>query len=719
MNLIQTLKKHQFPPELIDLFRKTGITDLYAPQAEAIRTGVLEGQNLLMSVPTAAGKTLIAELAMLKAILTRDGRCLYIAPLKALASEKYHHFKKSYAPLGVKVGLAIGDADTPVRSLNSFQILVATAEKVDSLMRTQHQSFVQSLQVVVFDEIHFINDGSRGPTMEILASRIRQLNPEIQTIALSATISNAKELAAWLKAKAVVSDWRPIPLKEGVYLNERILFDTGSTKMIAEDAKEDLAKLCLDTLRGKGQVLIFVNSRRSTQAVCRRIAKDISKVLSPAEKTKLKYIAGQVLGTPLTTTKVCQKLANVIPLGVAFHHAGLKPHQRTLIEDNFRKNLIKVICCTPTLAAGVNLPARRAVIRDIKRFEMGLGSAYIPTSEYKQCAGRAGRPQYDEYGEAIIMAKTFSESDVLFERYIHAHPEPIISKLDKESSLRIHVLASIAAGYVHDMEGMYEFISHTFLYQQKKSQALFALIEDIFAFLKNEQFIDKSGSKYFATVLGSLTSRLYIDPLSTIVIRDGLRSIHSPQQVSAVGILHLLTCCPDSTNLKGINKNTIESLESFSAQNKNRFILTPENTPSIEDLYTYLSTIKTTYLLNSWIDEAKEDIMCDTFNVGPGDIYRIIENTQWLLYAAGSVAHLMREKKLTFFMENLRKRMRYGVKEELLGLTSIRNIGRVRARILYGRGYKSLRDLQSAPQEKLSAIKQIGPSLAAKIQSYV
>ncbi len=719
MDLIPILKKNQFPQNAIEIFENAGINKLYSPQADAIEAGVMDGTSLLLSVPTAAGKTLIAELAMLKSILSNNGRCLYIAPLKALASEKYNHFKKQYSSLGINVGLAIGDADSPVRSINTFQILVATAEKIDSLMRSKAKDIVNTLSVVVFDEIHFINDGSRGPTMEILVARIKQLNPKIQILGLSATISNAKELAAWLKAKPIISNWRPIPLKEGIYLNERILFDTGGTKIITEDAKEDLSKLCLDTLRGKGQVLIFVNSRRSTQAVCKKIAKDISKVLTAEEKSKLSLLSKKIIGNQSNATKVCQKLADAIPFGVAFHHAGLKSEQRTLVEDNFRNTLIKVICCTPTLAAGVNLPARRAIIRDYKRFELGLGSAYIPSSEYKQCAGRAGRPQYDEYGEAVIMAKTYSEADVLLDRYINAKTEPIISKLENESSLRIHILSSLAAGYVHDMDEMFEFISHTFLYHQKQSPSLFDLIANIFEFLKDEQFIEKSGTKYFATTLGSVTSRLYIDPLSSIIIRNGLQSIKSSKQLSAVGILHLITCCPDSANLKGINKGNMEDLNHFSAKYEENFILTPENTPSIEDLYTYLSTIKTTSLLHDWIEEAKEDLMCDIFNVGPGDIYRIIETTQWLLYAAGSIAHLIRNNDLTFYLENLRKRMRYGVKDELVELTSLKNIGRIRARILFNKGFRHLSDFKNTTEEKLGKINQIGNSLAARIMDQI
>ncbi|MCA9409424.1 MAG: DEAD/DEAH box helicase, partial [Candidatus Omnitrophica bacterium] len=519
MNLLQVLRDHNFSDKIIEIYKSSGIENLYPPQQEAINQGLLKGNSILMSVPTAAGKTLMAELCMLRSIVHNGGRCLYIAPLKALASEKYNDFKNKYVDLNINVGLAIGDLDSPSRSLNKYNILVATAEKVDSLIRSKAKWLIDSLSVVVLDEIHFINDGSRGPTMEILTARIKQLNPKIQFLGLSATIKNADEMAGWLNANLVKSTWRPIPLKEGVYFQETISFEDSGEKIITEEEPDDVSKLTLDTLRGQGQVLIFVNSRRSAQAVSRQVSASVSKILSPDEKEQLKLLAAKMAGNSADQTNVCRKLADVVRNGAAFHHAGLKPQQRELIEENFKKNLIKVIGCTPTLAAGVNLPARRAIIRDCKRFEVGLGAAFIPTSEYKQCAGRAGRPQYDDYGEAVLIAKTHSEMDTLFERYILAEPEPVISKLSDEAALRIHILASIAGGYVYDVKGMLEFIAHTFLHYQKQHMDLLSLISEIFDFLHREQFIEKSGFRFFTTPLGSLTSRLYIDPLTSIILR--------------------------------------------------------------------------------------------------------------------------------------------------------------------------------------------------------
>ena len=137
MDLKELLTQHAFPQAFIDVITASGITTLHPPQAEAIRKGVLDKKNVVVAVPTAAGKTLIAELCMLKSILQDGGKALYIAPLKALASEKYNDFKKKYEALGIKIGIATGDLDSPSKYLDRYQILIATAEKVDSLLRSK------------------------------------------------------------------------------------------------------------------------------------------------------------------------------------------------------------------------------------------------------------------------------------------------------------------------------------------------------------------------------------------------------------------------------------------------------------------------------------------------------------------------------------------------------------------------------------------------------
>lgn len=711
MNFINVLEQYQFPPQYITALTASGIKTLHPPQEMAVKAGLLDGKSMVLSVPTASGKTLMAELAMLSAIIKKpSSRCLYIAPLKALAAEKYREFSAKYAPLGIRVGIAIGDHDSPHQSLKDFPILIATAEKVDSLLRSRSEWLIQDLSVLILDEIHTMNDPSRGPTLEVLATRMRMLNPAMHILGLSATIANVKELAGWLGAEAVESKWRAIPLYEGVFYNDRLTYESGNVRVIKEDAPDDVQKLVIDTLRGKGQALVFVNSRRSTQAVARELCPWVEDLLTPEDRPKLAKIAKEAAPS-LSSTKVCKKLAEALVHGVAFHHAGLTPAQRELVEENFKTGLIKTICSTPTLAAGVNLPARRAIVRDAKRYSASAGQVFIPASEYKQCAGRAGRPQYDDYGEAVLIAKSLSDQNALFERFILAAPEPVESKLADESELRKHILASIAAGYVNDVNSTFEFLDKTFLAYQHKNIDLISLVGTVFDFLHKEQFIDKSGFRYFATPFGNRTSRLYIDPISALIIKKGLARAAAGKSFSGIGLLHLVASTPDSEMLS-VGKKGQDELENFIMHVEDELIISREDVAELNDYYTSLAVLKTVYLLTRWIEEESEEDICERFDIGPGDIFRHTESAQWLLYSAQSIAEVFQFKSLTFFLEDLRNRIRYGIKEELLDLTRLKGIGRARARILFGHGFKRSVDLRTTTEENLGKIRGIGLALA-------
>jgi len=198
------------------------ITTLRPAQVKAIKKGLLERKNLLVCTPTASGKTLIAELGALKAILNGKGKAIYIVPLKALASEKYKDFKRKYGHL-IKISLAIGDLDSANPYLADYDLIVCTAEKLDSLIR-HHSPWLKQVATVVVDEIHLLNDPGRGPTLEILITILKQMLKHLQIIGLSATIGNPKELASWLKANLVVDTWRPVKLYQGIYLDGQVEF---------------------------------------------------------------------------------------------------------------------------------------------------------------------------------------------------------------------------------------------------------------------------------------------------------------------------------------------------------------------------------------------------------------------------------------------------------------------------------------------------------------
>src|SRR3989338_1594345 len=213
--------KDKIPKEFYNIIKEE-IKELRPAQVKAIKNGLLERKSLLVCTPTASGKTLIAELAALKSIIGGRGKAIYIVPLKALANEKYKDFKKRYGDIA-KVALSIGDLDSADPYLAEYDMIVCTAEKLDSLIR-HHTPWLGLVATVIVDEIHLMNDVERGPTLEILITILRQLLRNAQIIALSATIGNPKELAEWLNANLVIDNWRPVKLHKGIYLQGEIEF---------------------------------------------------------------------------------------------------------------------------------------------------------------------------------------------------------------------------------------------------------------------------------------------------------------------------------------------------------------------------------------------------------------------------------------------------------------------------------------------------------------
>lgn len=213
--------RSKLPSRLYSVLEAEGISELRPSQSKALDAGLLSGESLLVCTPTASGKTLIAELAMVSAVMKGGCKAVYIVPLKALGSEKYKDFKRKYPFL--KIGLSIGDLDASDPYLHTYDMIICTSEKLDSLIR-HHVPWLRDVAVVVIDEIHLLNDISRGPTLEILITILKQMLKNVQLIALSATIGNEKELAEWLDAKLVHDTWRPVELHKGVCFDGEVEF---------------------------------------------------------------------------------------------------------------------------------------------------------------------------------------------------------------------------------------------------------------------------------------------------------------------------------------------------------------------------------------------------------------------------------------------------------------------------------------------------------------
>ena len=274
------------------LYLSEGFADLYPPQEASVSAGILGQGNMILSTPTASGKTFAAELAIARA-LSQGKKAVYVVPLKALAYEKFKEFKK-YEKLGFVVQIEVGDLDSSkIARKPRFDVLVATAEKCDSIMRSKPEWFGE-VGLLVLDEIHLIGS-DRGPVYEIISTKLRTMYPNLRVIGLSATIGNSEELSSWLSAKLVSSSWRPVELVEEV---------------VVSNGFETLRDEVSDAISMGGQVLVFVNSRSSAESVAEKLGQELKLPVRDAQ-----VLSDDILSALSSSTSQCRRLSECVKNG--------------------------------------------------------------------------------------------------------------------------------------------------------------------------------------------------------------------------------------------------------------------------------------------------------------------------------------------------------------------------------------------------------------------
>jgi helicase len=402
---------------------------------------------------------------------------------------------------------------------------------------------------------------------------------------------------------------------------------------------------------------------------------------------------------------MAKSLALCVARGSAFHHAGLSREERRIVETGFRKGLIKCISSTPTLAAGLNLPARRVIIRDYLRFVAGVGMQPIPASEYHQMAGRAGRPRLDPYGEAVLIAKDVGQVEELFEWYIEAPAEEVHSKIAEPTALYTHVLSLIASGFAGTRHELTSFMNRSFyVHEHRQGRLMQRAVDSALMFLVDMEMVLEIGEHLGATEFGSLVSRLYIDPRSAAQIVTTLRE---RTDYADIGLLQLICSTPDMPRLYVRNSDRPQ-LERIIGEHEEGLWLPM---PPDED-EEYFRAIKTAMLLTDWTDELPDARICERYAVGPGDVYGMVESVNWLLHATTELSRMFAP---TFSMQIREYEicMKNGIRRELLPLVKLRGIGRVRARRLFNNNITSPDAVLAAGLESVTRI--IGRGIAEQI----
>ena len=477
---------------------------------EAALPAVLErDDNVVVSAPTASGKTALAELAICRT-LARGGTALFIAPLRALTNEKEAEWAR-FEDLGYSVYVVTGERDLNPRRAARADILVMTPEKADSATR-KHDSpryeFVTDVDLCVIDEVHLLDSDRRGAVLEVTISRLRRLcDPRV--VALSATMPNVEDVARWLDAPGDCTfefgdDYRPVPLHASVetYAHGENAFADKYRRLYRAI---DLAQ---PHVEDGGQALVFVSSRQDTVRAAEK-ARDVV-----AERDVEMGARGEYDWHTEARELDDTTLANSVVDGVGFHHAGLSRADKNRVEAWFKEGKIQILFSTSTLAWGVNLPARCVVIRDTKLHDPLEGEVDMSPLDVLQMLGRAGRPGYDDAGYAYVV--TDGAEAEKYRRLLRDGKE-IESRLAGE--LDAHLNAEVALGTIRDLADVMDWIETTFYYVRASAapegyqtdDGLRERVRGILDGLVEDGFIEKVEDLGLEpTALGRLTSKFYM-----------------------------------------------------------------------------------------------------------------------------------------------------------------------------------------------------------------
>ncbi|XP_012557615.2 DNA polymerase theta isoform X1 [Hydra vulgaris] len=748
-----SLLDFDLPTTVIEKYKKNGIESLFLWQKECLLTGkALEGGNLVYSAPTSAGKTLVAELLMLKRVLKTRKKVIYILPFVSVAREKVYSLRDQFEDSGITIGGFMGNENT-AGGLNTVDIAVCTIEKANSLINKLMESKkILDLCCVVVDEMHMIGDVGRGYLLELLLTKIKFLtasnDAEIQIIGMSATLPNLDMLAKWLKADLYFTNFRPVPLTEHIKVGNHILNSSGKEVSIVSNYggikgdEEGIIPLCVETIVEGNSVLIFC----PTKNWCEKLSETISeyflqnpmgisfKTSSESNHKKsgfpliskvlIEDVIEQLQRTQVGLDKMLEK---VVRQGVAYHHAGLTIDERDILEGAFRRGVLRILVATSTLSSGVNLPARRVIIRS----PIFHGQLLEPMV-YKQMAGRAGRKNVDSEGESILICKPTEKQKGL--SLLTSDLVPVYSCLlhgeGNSKTLKRALLEVIAAGVASQPEHVQLYAQSTYLHvclsaisdkdpDQSISDTMKFLIDN--EFIRLEKVNNEQEENYFATQLGSATLASSLSPDEALLVLGELREarkrfvleneLHIIYQVTPI---YLQDQWPELDwqiyyniweklpaefkavgELVGVQERFLARAFRNGVQQKN------ENQMRVLRIH---KRFYAALILQDLVNEVPLSHVSNRYKINRGLLQSLQNSASTFAGMVTVFCQKLGWSCLELLLEQFQSRLSFGVSRELCNLVRIPLLSGFMARTFYEKGYQTVSTLVSASVEDIARI---------------
>ncbi|KAI4495700.1 hypothetical protein M0802_008535 [Mischocyttarus mexicanus] len=713
------------PLLILQKYEAKGISEMFPWQVECLSNPkvINERKNIIYSAPTSAGKTLVAEILLLKAVLECRKKVIFVLPFVSVVREKMYYFKDLLSECGIRVEGFMGSVNPP-GGFKATDIAIATIEKANSIINhLMEEGDLSMLGGIVIDELHMLGDSHRGYLLELLLTKLkymslRKTDINIQLIGMSAMLSNLTLLAEWLDAELYKTDFRPIPLHEQCKIGKsiydsklKLLRNLVSSSELSMDT-DNILQLCMETISDGKSILIFCPTKNWCEKLAYQIALTFYKL--GQQDTSLGNILKQQLNkTAILETieqlKRCpcgldNSLKNSISFGVAFHHAGLTMDERDVIEGAFRSGSLRVLIATSTLSSGVNLPARRVIIRSPM-----FGGKVLDTLTYKEMIGRAGRMGKDTAGESILICKPNERKAA--EYLLSGELKPIESCLEDSNPLIRTLLEAIASEIVYTKADLELYINCT-LASINKKDVMTNLSTDAIKYLMDNEFLilqtTEQEERWVATPLGKACLSASISPIEGLFLFEELQKARRCFVLDTeLHVVYLVTPVNDGSQISTIDWMIfLELWKSISESERRvgqligveeRFLMSAiRGIVKPGKLLRIHKRFYTALALHDLVREIPLNTVCRKYNCCRGVLQSLQQSASTF---AGMITQFCKQLGwdcMELLVGQFKTRLQFGVCRELLDLLRISMLNGLRARSLFKQGITTVADLAIA-----------------------
>ncbi|KYQ90890.1 hypothetical protein DLAC_07761 [Tieghemostelium lacteum] len=742
-------KVYELPATVAEIYISRGISSLYDWQKELLCSDyAINGKNYVYSQPTSGGKTLVSEICLIKNIVSYKKKGMFIFPFISIVNEKARSLKEFGEKLSFPVDSYYGGEGT-IPASPGHRMMVCTIEKANIVINQMiEDNKIHELGCVVIDELHMVGDNDRGILLELLISKLIYCgNGKIQIIGMSATIPNIGNLSQWFRGHHYQGDYRPVPLTEYVKVGNKVFDNKNNEVKTLEGTDENrhLVELCAEVVPDHS-VLVFCASKQLCMDTALMLSKSLPTHVIQSNQEERENMIIMIEGS--IGAKLEENSKKMIRAGVYFHNSNLTNEEREIIENHYKKHVLLILCSTSTLSAGVNLPARRVIMRSPK-----MGPNLLSPRNYKQMCGRAGRAGIDKFGESFLISDRNTEKHARF--LMTSKIDILYSNLDTPNNWTRIILESLCTKVSNSLLTIFHFITFTLyvthprlppakkhmeLYDYFKEQIsislkllvdkkLIEVFKDPKLTIQQQEELEKDPENliYKPTKIGLASFK------STISIEENDKIFKELSDFQTKPFyfnepLNLCFLCTPMVNIPQVIdwenfRCLLTGLKDTKAKVAEIFGI---NSEYIEDVIIHGPDLKSPRLLKyirfyfslalcDMIQESQLSPTASKYRIDRGSLQGLMQNASGYAFTISLFCQTIGWSELNALVKLYIKRLDKGAKEELIALMEIPNIKRGRARQLYNAGFKTVKSVASATESEISVNLKIDNKDAKRI----